>query len=615
MAEQTTLTALEEVVIKFAGDSGDGMQLTGTQFTNNSALFGNDLGTFPDFPAEIRAPQGTLAGVSGFQLHFGSKAIYTPGDICDVLVVMNSAALKSNIRNIKRGGIIIVNTAGFDAKNLKLANYAVNPLDDNSLEGFNVIKMDVTSMTRKSLEDIQLGMKEKDRCKNMFVLGFLYWMYNREMDNTLNFLKDKFGKKPEVFEANVRVLKAGYSFGDTTEQFTTRYQVDKAKMPAGTYRSIMGNQATSLGLLAASKKSGLPLFLGSYPITPASDILHDLAKYKSFGVKTFQAEDEIAAITSAIGASFGGSLAITTTSGPGMALKTEALGLATVLEIPLVIINVQRGGPSTGLPTKTEQADLFQAYYGRNGECPIPIVAAQSPSDCFHAAYEACRISVQHMIPVILLTDGYIANGAEPWRFPQEKDLEPIKVEFAKPMENDEKFLPYKRDEKLSRPWAVPGTKGLEHRIGGLEKENGTGNISYDPLNHEFMVNLREEKVALIANYIAEQKIDFGPEKGKLLVLGWGGTYGSLKAAVRELADEGITDVAHAHVRHLRPFPKNLGEILHNYDTVLIPEINGGQLVKIIRDKYFIDALAYNKIQGLPFSKEELKNKIREVLK
>ncbi len=614
MADQITIQELEEAVIKFAGDSGDGMQLTGTQFTNNSALFGNDLGTFPDFPAEIRAPIGTVAGVSGFQLHFGSKEIYTPGDICDVLVVMNSAALKANINNIKKGGIIIANTAGFDAKNLKLANMTSNALEDDSLSNYQLIKMDITRMTRESITDLQLGMKEKDRCKNMFVLGFLYWMYNREMDNTIKFLNEKFGKKPEVLEANIRVLKAGYSYGDTTEQFTTRYKVDKAVMPAGTYRSIMGNQATALGLVAASKKSGLPLFLGSYPITPASDILHDLAKYKSFGVKTFQAEDEIAAITSAIGASFGGSLAVTTTSGPGMALKAEALGLATVLEIPLVIINVQRGGPSTGLPTKTEQADLFQAYYGRNGECPIPIVAAQSPSDCFNAVFEACRISVQHMIPVILLTDGYIANGAEPWRFPKESELAEIKIEFAKPMAEGEKFMPYARDEKLSRPWAIPGTKGLEHRIGGLEKQNITGNISYEPENHEFMVKLREEKVDRIANYIPEQKIDSGPAKGKLLVLGWGGTYGALKAAVRQLNEEGF-DIAHAQLRHMRPFPKNLGEILNNYDKILIPEINNGQLVKIIRDKYFIDAMAYNKIQGLPFFKSELMDKIREILK
>ena len=609
-----TVEVLEEAVIKFAGDSGDGMQLTGTQFTNNSALLGNDLGTFPDFPAEIRAPQGTLAGVSGFQLHFGSKEIYTPGDICDVLVVMNSAALKSNLKNIKKGGTIIANTAGFDSKNLKLANITVNPLEDDSLSNFNVIKMDVTKMTRESIADLQLGMKEKDRCKNMFVLGFLYWMYNREMTNTINFLNEKFGKKPDVLEANLRVLKAGYNYGDTTETFTTRYKVEKAKMPSGVYRSIMGNQATSLGLIAASKKSGLPLFLGSYPITPASDILHDLSKYKSFGVKTFQAEDEIAAICTAIGASFGGNLAVTTTSGPGMALKTEAMGLATVLEIPLVIINVQRGGPSTGLPTKTEQADLFQAYYGRNGECPMPIVAAQSPADCFDAAFEACRIAVKHMIPVILLTDGYIANGAEPWKFPKESELPEIKNEFAKPMAEGEKFMPYSRDEKLSRPWAIPGTKGLEHRIGGLEKQNITGNISYDPENHEFMVKLRQEKVDLIANYIPEQKIDNGPTSGKLLVLGWGGTYGALKAAVKELNDEEGLNVAHAHLRHMRPFPKNLGEILHAYDKVLIPEINNGQLVKIIRDKYFIDAIAYNKIQGLPFFKSEIKNVIKETL-
>lgn len=604
---------LEEVVIKFAGDSGDGMQLTGSQFTNDTALFGNDLGTFPDFPAEIRAPQGTVAGVSGFQLNFGSKEIYTPGDKYDVLVAMNAAALKVNLKNLKRGGTIILNTAGFDTKNLRLSGYEQNPIEDNTLENFIVHKVDITKLTREATEAIQLGVKERDRCKNMFVLGFLFWMYNREMDNTIKFLTGKFSKKPDILEANINALKAGYNYGDTTETFTTRYVVEKAKMPSGTYRNIMGNQATAMGMIAASQKSKLPLFLGTYPITPASDILHELSKYKNFGVKTFQAEDEIAGICSAIGASFGGNLGATTTSGPGMALKTEAMGLAVMLEMPLLIVNVQRGGPSTGLPTKTEQSDLLQAVYGRNGECPMPVVAASSPSDCFYAVFEAARIALQHMTPVILLTDGYIANGSEPWKFPKSDELPEIKVEFAKQAVNGEKFMPYSRDEKLARPWAVPGTKGLEHRIGGLEKENITGNISYDSNNHEFMVKLREAKVEKIAEYVPEQKIDNGPAKGKVLVLGWGGTYGAIKTAVKKLVDEGHP-VAHAHLRYIRPFPKNLGEILNNYDKVVIPEINNGQLVKIIRDKYLIPAIPFNKIQGVPFSTEEVVKRIKELL-
>lgn len=607
---------LQDIVIKFAGDSGDGMQLTGSQFTNNTALLGIDLATFPDFPAEIRAPQGTLAGVSGYQLRFSSDAIFTPGDLCDVLVAMNAAALKTNLKSIKRGGKIIVNVDGFDAKNLRLANYpeGANPIEDNSLGAFEVIKMDVTKMTREALKDSQLGMKEKDRAKNMFVLGFLYWMFSRDMESTLNFLKDKFGKKDEILNANIKVLQAGYNYGDTTETFTTRYRVEKAKMQPGTYRSIMGNQALSMGLVAASQKSGLPLFLGSYPITPASDILHDLSKFKNFGVKTFQAEDEIAGITSAIGASYGGSLAITTTSGPGVALKGEAMGLAMMLEIPLVIIDIQRGGPSTGLPTKTEQSDLMQAYYGRNGEAPIPVISASKPSDCFDVAFEACRIAVQHMTPVILLSDGYIANGAEPWMFPKEEDLPTIEVTFKKGLDEDEtKFLPYKRNEKLARPWAIPGTAGLEHRIGGIEKQDLTGNVSYDPDNHEFMVKTRQAKVDLIAEYIPEQQLDNGPSKGKVLVLGWGSTYGSIKSAVAELIQEGHA-VAHAHIRYVRPFPKNLGEIIKNYDTVVVPEINNGQLVKIIRDQYMVDAKAYNKIKGTPITKGELVAEIRKYL-
>ncbi len=607
---------LQDIVIKFAGDSGDGMQLTGSQFTNNTALLGIDLATFPDFPAEIRAPQGTIPGVSGYQLRFSSDAIYTPGDLCDVLVAMNAAALKTNLKAIKKGGKIIANIDGFDSKNLRLANYAdgVNPLEDGSLEGFEVIKMDVTKMTREALKEITLGTKEKDRAKNMFVLGFLYWMYNRDMESTLTFLKDKFGKKDEILNANIKALQAGYNYGDTTETFTTRYKVEKAKMKPGTYRSIMGNQALAMGLVAASQKSGRPLFLGSYPITPASDILHDLSRMKNFGVMTFQAEDEIAGITSAIGASYGGSLAVTTTSGPGIALKGEAMGLAVMLEIPLLIIDVQRGGPSTGLPTKTEQSDLLQAYYGRNGECPMPVIAASTPSDCFESVFEAARISLQHMTPVMYLSDGYIANGAEPWRFPKEEDLPTIEVKFKEGLDEDEtKFQPYKRDEKLVRPWAIPGTKGLEHRIGGIEKQDITGNVSYDPENHQHMVKTRQAKVDLIANYIPDQTIDSGPDKGKVLVLGWGSTYGAIKTAVLEMLEKGHA-VSHAHIRYLRPFPKNLGDIIKNFDTVLIPEINNGQLIKIIRDVYLVDAKPFNKIKGTPITKGELVDEIGKYL-
>ena len=607
---------LQEVVIKFAGDSGDGMQLTGSQFTNNTALLGIDLATFPDFPAEIRAPQGTLPGVSGYQLRFSSDMVYTPGDECDVLVAMNAAALKVNLKALKKGGRIIANTDGFDVKNLRLANYpdGINPLEDDSLGSYEVIKMDVTKMTREALKDITMGTKEKDRAKNMFVLGFLYWMYNRSMDNTIQFIEEKFGKKPEISESNVRVLKAGYNYGDTTEAFGTTYTVAKARMEGGTYRSIMGNQALAYGLIAFSQKSGLPIFLGSYPITPASDILHELSRHKSFGVRTFQAEDEIAGISAAIGAAYGGSLGVTTTSGPGMALKTEAMGLAVMLEIPLVIIDVQRGGPSTGLPTKTEQSDLLQAYYGRNGECPMPVVAASSPHDCFDAVYEACRISTQHMTPVILLSDGYIANGAEPWRFPQTADLPEVPVRFKKELdEGEEKFQPYTRDERLVRPWVVPGTAALEHRIGGIEKQNITGNVSYDPENHQLMVKIREEKVEKIAEDIPEQQLDSGPEKGKLLVLGWGSTYGVIKSAVAELQAKGYK-VSHAQIRYLRPFPKNLGEIIQNFEQVLIPEINNGQLIKIIRDRYFVDAKGYNKIMGIPITKGELTEVMKKML-
>jgi len=607
---------LQNVVIKFAGDSGDGMQLTGSQFTNNTAMLGIDLATFPDFPAEIRAPIGTLPGVSGYQLRFSSDRVFTPGDECDVLVAMNAAALKVNVKALKKGGKIIANVDGFDNKNLRLANYpeGINPLEDNSLEGFEVIKVDITKMTREALKDFTMGTKEKDRAKNMFVLGFLYWMYNRDMENTIAFLTEKFNKKPEIMNSNIKVLQAGYNYGDTTEQFTTQYKVEKAKMDPGTYRSIMGNQALAYGLIAAGQKSGLDLFLGSYPITPASDILHELAKHKAFGIKTFQAEDEIAAITSAIGASYGGSFGITTTSGPGMALKAEAMGLAVMLEIPLLICNIQRGGPSTGLPTKTEQSDLLQAYYGRNGECPMPVISASTPSDCFEVAYEAVRIAIQHMTPVILLSDGYIANGAEPWKFPQADELPSIEINFKTELgHGEEKFQPYLRDEKLVRPWVIPGTAGLEHRIGGLEKQNITGNISYEPENHQLMVKIRQEKVDKIASFIPLQKLDSGPEKGKVLVLGWGSTYGSIKSACAELQNQGA-EVSHAHIRYVRPLPSNLGDLLKNFEHILIPELNNGQLIKIIRDIYLVDAKGINKVMGIPFTKAELLEAIKKML-
>ena len=607
---------LQDVVIKFAGDSGDGMQLTGQQFTNNTALLGIDLATFPDFPAEIRAPLGTLAGVSGFQIHFSSNRVYTPGDICDVLVAMNAAALKVNLKGLKKGGKIIANLEGFDTKNLRLANYAdgINPLEDGSLDGSELTKVDITKLTREALKDYpELGIKDRDRAKNMFVLGLIYWIYNRDLDSTIGFLTEKFGKKPKILNSNIDVLKAGYNYGDTAELFTSRYKVEKSKMEPGTYRSIMGNQALSMGLIAASEKSGLPLFLGSYPITPATDILHELSKYKNFGIRTFQAEDEIAGIASAIGASYGGAIGLTTTSGPGMALKTEAMGLAMMLELPLVIINIQRGGPSTGLPTKTEQSDLMQAYYGRNGEAPIPILAAATPSDCFFMAYEAIRIALQHMTPVILLSDGYIANGAEPWKFPNASDIPNIEVSFKTELaEGETKYLPYKRNEKLARPWAIPGTPGLEHRIGGLEKQHETGNVNYESDNHEFMIKMRGAKVEKIADYIPLQTLDSGPEKGKVLVLGWGSTYGTIKSAVQELQEQGKS-VSHAHVKYVRPFPKNLGEILKNFETVLVPEINDGQLIRIIRDKYFVDAKGFNKMKGTPLAKHELLEAINEL--
>lgn len=607
---------VEEVIIKFAGDSGDGIQLTGTQFTNNTALLGNDLSTFPDFPAEIRAPLGTLAGVSGFQLRFSSSEIFTPGDEFDVLVVMNAAALKVNLNQLKKGGIIIANESGFDAKNLRLANYAEddNPIANESLSSYNLHIIDVTKMTREALKDLPLGVKEKDRAKNMFVLGYVYWMYNRSLETTITFLENKFGKKPDILASNKLTLQAGYNYGITTEAIASRYSVAKAKLGTGTYRNIQGNTALSFGLIAAAKKAGLKLFLGSYPITPASDILHELSKHKNFGVITFQAEDEIAAISSAIGASYGGKLAVTTTSGPGMALKAEAMGLAMMLEIPLVIIDIQRGGPSTGLPTKTEQSDLMQAFYGRNGESPMPIISASSPSDCFDAIFEASRIALQHMTPVIFLSDGYIANGSEPWMYPKENELKEINLSFATEIADKEVgFQPYLRDEKLVRPWALPGTPNLEHRVGGLEKEDISGNVSYDPENHEHMVLTRERKIKLIADYIPEQEIIQGETQGDILVLGWGSTYGVISSVVRQLLAEGKS-VSQAHIRYINPFPKNLLSLMQGFKKVIIPEINNGQLSKIIKAEYLIPVIEYHKIKGIPITQNELKSFISKHL-
>lgn len=613
--KNTSIKEVDKIVVRFSGDSGDGMQLTGMQFTDTAALLGNDLSTFPDYPSEIRAPMGTVAGVSGFQVHFGSTEIYTPGDQYDVLVAMNAAALKVDLPRLKNGGIIIANTQGFDARNLKLANYpdGFNPLDSGHLANYIVHKVDVTKHTKECLVDSGLGMKEVERSKNMFVLGLLLWVFDKPLHYTESFIKEKFAKKPEIADANLKALQAGWNYGENTEIFTTQFKVAPAKLPAGDYRNITGNHATAIGLIAAAEKAGLPLFLGSYPITPATDILHELAKFRNNEIKTFQAEDEIAGICSAIGASYTGSLAVTTTSGPGMALKTEALGLATMLELPLVVVNVQRGGPSTGLPTKTEQADLLMAMHGRHGEAPLPILAASSPSDCFETVFEACKIAVEHMTPVVFLSDGYIANGSEPWRFPTEEDLQNIDVHFLEEI-NGETLLPYKRDELLVRPWIKPGTKGLEHRIGGLEKQNETGNVSYDPVNHEVMVNLRAAKIKKIEDSIPLAKIDSGTEKAKVLVLGWGSTYGSIKTAVKELLSEGY-DVAHVHLRHVNPFPKNLGELLHSYEHIIIPEMNCGQLLQLIRAKYLVPAIGYSKVQGMPFTTAELKNKILELIK
>jgi len=600
---------LEEVTVRFAGDSGDGMQLTGTQFSDTTAWIGNDLNTLPDYPAEIRAPAGTLYGVSGFQLHFSSNDVHTPGDTPDVLVAMNPAALKKNLVELKQNGVLIVNIDAFDVKNLKLAHYESNPLEDGSLDGYELHQVPITSLTANALEGSPLTPKEVSRCKNFFALGLMYWLYNRPIKNTEDWIKLKFKNKTDLIDANTKALQAGANFGEMTELFTTRYKVEAANLSKGTYRNISGNEATALGFLTASVKSGLPLFLGSYPITPASEILQYLSSYKSFGVKTLQAEDEIAGIASAIGASFAGRLSITTTSGPGLALKTEATGLAVMTELPLVIINVQRGGPSTGLPTKTEQADLLQAAYGRNGEAPVAILAAKTPKDCFYMAIEASRIALKYMTPVILLTDGYLANGSEPWKIPDINSIPEIKVEHHTEKEG---FFPYNRDENLARPWAIPGTPGLEHRVGGLEKANITGHVSYVPDNHDSMVKLRTEKIKNIVNDIPDLEV-YGEDEGELLVLGWGGTYGTVLEAVNKSRESGYK-VSQAHLKYLNPLPKNTGEVLNRFKTILIPEINLGQLAKIIRSEYLIPVEQFNLVRGLPFKVSDIAGKITDML-
>jgi 2-oxoglutarate ferredoxin oxidoreductase subunit alpha len=597
------------VTVRFAGDSGDGMQLTGSQFSDTTAWIGNDLNTLPDYPAEIRAPAGTIYGVSGFQLSFGSEDVNTPGDLPDVLVAMNPAALKKNLKELKRGGVLIVNSDAFDQKNLKLAHYDSNPLEDDTLSGYELHEVPISSLTANALEGLPLSPKEVARCKNFFALGLMYWLYDRPLKNTEEWIKDKFKNKPEYVEANTKALQAGHKFGEMTEVFTTRYKVEAAKLPKGIYRNISGNEATALGFLTASVKSGLPLFLGSYPITPASEILQYLSSYKSFGVKTVQAEDEIAGITAAIGASFAGHLALTTTSGPGLSLKTEAIGLAVMTELPLVIVNVQRGGPSTGLPTKTEQADLLQAIYGRNGEAPACVIAARTPRDCFYMAIEASRIALKYMTPVILLTDGYLGNGSEPWRIPHLDELPDISVKFRT---DPERFFPYLRDDNLARPWAIPGTPGLEHRIGGLEKADVYGTVNYDPDNHDRMVKLRTEKVKRIANDIPDLEVD-GDEKGDLLVLGWGGTYGSIKDAVNKARKSGLR-VSQAHLRYLNPRPKNTRQVLKNFKTILIPEINLGQLAHLIRSEFLIPVEQLNLVRGLPLKVNDILEKINSLL-
>jgi 2-oxoglutarate/2-oxoacid ferredoxin oxidoreductase subunit alpha len=601
---------VDRAVIRFCGDSGDGMQITGSQFTNTAALFGNDLATFPDFPAEIRAPAGTLPGVSGFQVHFSSNDVYTPGDSVDVLVAMNPAALKMNLADLKPNGILIVNLDNFEENDLRKAQVKVSPLEDHSLDAYRLFSVELTKLTRSALKELGLDAKSMDRCKNFFALGMCYWLYNRSMEPTLRYLNDKFKNKPDLVQANSLAMKAGYSYCEATEAFQISYEIPPAKLEPGTYRNISGNAALALGFVAASQQAGVKLFLGSYPITPASDILHELSQYKDFGVTTFQAEDEIAAVTSAIGAAYAGALGITTTSGPGMALKTEALGLAVAVELPLVVCDIQRGGPSTGLPTKTEQADLLQALFGRNSEAPIPVLAPATAGDCFWIALEASRIAIKYMVPVIILSDGYLANGAEPWKIPDIEDLPKFPVTYET---NPVGFQPYKRNpDTLARSWAIPGTPGLEHRIGGIEKQDVTGNINYEPLNHEHMVRTRAEKVAGIAQDIPEI-IPEGDTSGDLLIVAWGSTNGPITAAMNAQREKG-RKIGHVHLRHLNPFPRNLGDVLKRYKKVLVPEMNMGQLVMILRAKFLVDAQSYGKIQGKPFKQSEIEDKIEELL-
>ncbi|HTC41807.1 MAG TPA: 2-oxoacid:acceptor oxidoreductase subunit alpha [Candidatus Acidoferrales bacterium] len=601
---------IDKAVIRFCGDSGDGMQITGSQFTNTVALYGNDLATFPDYPAEIRAPAGTLPGVSGFQVHFSSSNVYTPGDSVDVLIAMNPAALKMNLADLKTNGILIVNSDDFGESDLRKAQITVSPLEDHSLDGYRLFAVQLTKLTRAALKDVGLDAKSMDRCKNFFALGMCYWLYNRSMEPTLRYLDDKFKNKPQLVTANKLAMQAGYSFCEATEAFQISYEIPPAKLSPGTYRNISGNAALALGFVAASQQAGIPLFLGSYPITPASDILHELSMYKDFGVTTFQAEDEIAAVSSAIGASYTGALAITTTSGPGMALKTEAIGLAVAVELPLVICDIQRGGPSTGLPTKTEQADLLQAMYGRNSEAPVPVLAPSSPGDCFWIAIEASRIAIKYMVPVIILSDGYLANGAEPWKVPTVAELPQIPVVFET---NPEGFLPYRRNPStLARPWAIPGTPGLEHRVGGIEKQDVTGNINYEPLNHEHMVRTRAEKVEGIAQDIPEI-VPEGDQSGDLLIVAWGSTAGPITAAMKPMREKGHR-IGHVHLRYLNPLPRNLGDVLKRYKKILVPEMNMGQLSMILRAKFLVDAESYGKIQGKPFKQSEIEAKIEELL-
>ena len=617
MATTTTrskpIVELDAATVRFCGDSGDGMQLAGTQLTNTSALAGNDIATFPDFPAEIRAPRGTKAGVSGFQIRFANTEIFTPGDQVDALVAMNPAALVTNLVDLVSGGILIVNKDAFDEKGMAQAGYITNPLEDGSLDGYQLFPVEMTRLTRLAVEGLGLGQKESDRCRNFYAMGLTFWLYDRSLEPTHRYIDAKFGKMPAVAEANRRALHAGFNYGETTDAMVSQFKVNKADLEPGLYRNITGNQAVAWGLVAAAQRSGCEIFYGSYPITPASDILHELVRHKNFGVRTFQAEDEIAAITSAIGASFGGAMGVTASSGPGIALKGEAMGLAVMTELPLLIINVQRGGPSTGLPTKTEQADLLQAMFGRNGECPIPVVAARSPADCFYATLEAWRIAVRFMTPVMLLTDGYIANGAEPWKVPDVDALPQITIKHPQGLEDGGAFKPYARDERLARPWALPGTPDLMHRIGGLEKQDITGNVNYEAANHEHMVNLRAKKVALVADDIPLQEVE-GPSSGKLLVISWGGTFGACATGVRQVQARGEL-VSHVHLRYLNPFPSNLGEIISRFDKVLVPELNRGQLRMLLRAEFLVDAIGLNKIQGKPFAIHEIVGKIDQILK